>query len=159
MPRPAIAGTLPGPGSVCAAFAAAATIDTARSTWGQTRQAAARRCGGPHLQALYSGGGQGPDPQQELWQLHQAQVHATATSTQDAHFAAGTDLAPELADAEQASPRVTGTACGGHGWSAPLAAYRVECLLSAVPVRGWLVNDIATEPPTFPAAPSAGGSR
>lgn len=160
MRRPVTAGTLPDPGSVCAAFAAASTVDTTRSPLGQNRQAAARRCGSPYLLALYNGGGQGRDPQQELWQLHQAQVHATATSTQDArgvHTPAATNSPPE--PIEQISVLITGIARGRDGWAAPLTPYRVDCLLSADPVRGWLVDDIATEPVTFPAAPAAGGSR
>lgn len=158
-PRPATGQTRPDPGNICAAFGAAATIDATRSTLGQTWQAAARRCGGPNLLALYSDGGQGRDPQQELWQLHQTQVRATATSTQDArgaHAPAVPNLPSE--STEQIEVRISGTARGGGG-SAPPAGYRAECLLSADPVRGWLAEDIATEPVTFPAAPSTSGSR
>jgi len=41
------------------------------------------------------------------------------------------------------------------GWSAQLTSYRLDCLMAADPVRGYLGDDIATEPLTPPGAAEA----
>jgi hypothetical protein len=53
--------------------------------------------------------------------------------------------------AEHAAVVVTGTAHGSDGWTAPVQPYRLECLLLADPVVGWVVDDLVTDPLPTPA--------
>lgn len=49
---------------------------------------------------------------------------------------------------------VTGLARAADGWTARVQPYQQSYLLLADPVRGWLVDDVHTEPqPRTPAAP------
>lgn len=139
---------------VCRRFAAAAfTVDDATPTLGQARRAAARRFGTPRLQALYDGAGQGRDPQQELWRARGARVTPQVQLVDDPH---GHDPLPEPIDQPgrpQVDVLVTGFARAADGWIAGVQPYRRSCLLLADPVRGWLVDDVDTEPrPDGPAA-------
>jgi hypothetical protein len=162
---PAAGPALAAPGEACARFAAAAAaIVTPGGTLGQARQAAARAYGTPRLQALYAGTGQGRDPQHKLWHQHRAHVLAHADPVgPDLHHdhdeSAGVNhQAPAVAGAARVVVIVTGTAHGRDGWTAPLAPYRLECLLLADPVRLWLVDDLVTDPLPKPAttlAPTA----
>lgn len=141
--RPLAPGPAAGPrsaerGDSCALLAAAAaTISTPGGTLGPSRQAATRSYGTPRLQALYDGTGQGRDPQQELWQQHHAHVLAHAQpAAADLHHDHEHDegtvadhQAPAPAGADHAAVIVTGTAHGDGGWTAPVAPYRLECLL------------------------------
>lgn len=139
---------------VCRRFAAAAlTVGDATTTLGQARRAAARRFGTPRLEALYDSVGQGRDPQQELWRAHGARVTAQVQLVDDPH---GHDPLPEPIDQPgrpQVDVLVTGVARAADGWIAGVQPYRQSCLLLADPVRGWLVDDVDTEPqPDGPAA-------
>jgi hypothetical protein len=114
------------------------------------------------MRALYDGASQSSDAARAL---AAARAHVLAhAEPADADLRhehggrAGADgQAPAVAGAEQAAVIVTGTAHGDDGWSAPTAPYRLECLLLAGPVRGWLVDDLVTDPLPTPAtlAPTA----
>lgn len=156
--QPPASPPAPDATTACVQFArAAGTVDTTTGTLGQSRQAAARAYGTPQLQALYAGGGEGRNPEQEIWQQHHARVTATATPVAEAD-----SDEPNAPGAEQ--PRlgistavtVTGTA-RGDGWTAATAPYRLDCLSVADPVAGWLVDDITVQvlPPAAPD-PAAG---
>lgn len=148
---------------VCRRFAAAAlTVDGATTTLGQARRAAARRFGTPRLQALYDGAGQGRDPQQERWQARGARVMPQVQLVDDPH---DHDPLPDPAQHHptdwngrtQVGVLVTGVARDADGWTARVPPYRQFCLMLGDPVRGWLVDDVHTEPqPDAPAA--TGGS-
>ena len=145
------------PADVCRQLAVASlTVDTTTTSLAQARRNAARAHGTPRLQALYDGAARGRDPQQDQWQAHQAQVQPTvlpAPEDPDLHDVAGQERSPSRA---VAAVDVAGTARGTGGQAAPVQPYRLECLLLADPVRGWLVDDVHTEPqPTVPAAPGA----
>jgi hypothetical protein len=119
------------------------------------------------MQALYVGAGQSRDPQHELWQQHRAHVLADADPVgadlyhdDDHAYGAGAGAdgqASVMAGAEHAAVIVTGTAHGDDGWTAPIAPYRLECLLLADPVRGQLFKNLVTDPLPTPAtlAPTA----
>jgi hypothetical protein len=167
IPTSAGAAGLGSPAEVCASFAtAAATITTATGTLGQSRQAAARRYGTPGLQALYDGSGKGRDRQQELWQQHQAQAIAQAQPVAaDLHHEYDQPGGDHQHDERQAPGQrvehaaviviVTGTARGDGGWTAPVQPH----LLLPDPVRGWLVDDLVTDPMPAPAAAPAPAGR
>jgi len=146
------------PTAACVRFAqAAATVNTATTTLGQARQAAARAYGTVPLRALYGGAGDSRNLEQETWQLHRARVTAVA-----APVAAAAQDELDVPSTEQPRPgtpvavTVTGTARGTAGWTAPIASYRLDCLTVLDPVAGWLVDDVAvTALPPVPA-PAAG---
>jgi len=136
--------------AACVQFArAAADVDTATSTLGQVRQAAARAYGTPQLQALYDGSGQGRNREQEIWQQHRARVTVTAVPDPDPLDELDGDSAATGRGASAPPPgtpvsvTVTGTARGTDGWTAPIASYRLDCLTIQDPVAGWLVDDVA----------------
>lgn len=53
-----------------------------------------------------------------------------------------------------------GSGHGDGGWTAPVPPSRLEYLLLADPMRGWLVDDLLTEPlPTPAATPTPTSSR
>ena len=148
------AGPLTPPTDVCRQLAVAAlTVDTTTTTPGQARRNAARAHGTPRLQALYDGVIRGRDREQDQWQARQAQVQPTAQPTperRDLH-----DLTGPERTLSRVAPAVdvAGTARGPAGWTAPVQPCRPECLLLTEPVRGWLVDDVHTQPrPTAPAA-------
>ena len=133
--------------AACVQFAlAAADVDTATSTLGQVRQAAARAYGTPQLQALYNGSGQGRNHEQETWQQHHARVTVTAVPDLDPLDELDGDGGRGASAPPPGTPvsvTVTGTARGTDGWTAPTAPYRLDCLTVQDPLAGWLVDDVA----------------
>jgi len=129
----------------------AATVDTTTGTLGQTRQAATRADGTPHLQARCADAGEGRNREQQTWPQHQARVTATAAPITD-------NARDEFDEPGAQQPRpgplvavtVTGTARGADGWAAAVAPYRLDCLTVHDPAVGWLVDDVAVQtlPPT-----------
>ena len=136
--------------AACVRFArAGGDFDTATSTLGQARQAAARAHGTSQLQALYDDAGEGRNREQETWQQHHARVTVTAQpdldhlDELDEHgLGAGTGTGP-VPPGTPVAVRVTGMARGTDGWTAPTAPYRLDCLALQDPVAGWLVEDVA----------------
>ena len=153
-PRPP-AGT-PDATAVCIQFAqTAATLDTTSTTLGQVRETAARDYGTARLHALYDGPGEGRNPEQDTWRRHQARVAASATPVAaEAHDEPDEHLTAQLHPGTLVAMVVTGTARGADGWTAPIAAYRLDCLTVQDPVAGWLVDDIAVT--ALLAEPSVG---
>lgn len=145
---------------ICRRFAAAAlTVGDAKTTLGQARRAAARRFGTPRLQALYDGAGQGRDAQQELWQARGARLTPQVQLVDDPH---GHDPLPDAAQRHptdrngrtQVDVLVTGVARAADGWTARVQPYQQSCRMFGDQVRGWLVDDVHTEPrPGTAAAP------
>lgn len=138
---------------VCIRYArAAGDVDTATTTLGRARQAAARAYGTPQLQALYDDAGEGRNREQESWQQHHARVTVTVRPDVD-HLdepgghgpGAGAGNSP-VPPGTPVAVIVTGTARGADGWSAPTDPYRLDCLTLRDPVAGWLVDDVAVSP-------------
>lgn len=136
--------------AACVHFArAAGDVDTATSTLGQARQTAARAYGTPQLQALYDGAGEGRNREQDTWRQHHARVTVTAVPDADPLDKLDGDTAgtsPGAAAPPPGTPvavTVTGMARGTDGWTAPTAAYRLDCLTLQDPIVGWLVEDVA----------------
>lgn len=152
---------------MCRLFAAAGlSFDTATATLADARRAAARRYGTPRLQALYNEGGQGRDPQQELWTVRGARVTPQVQLVDDPrdhdehhvdHPLSGRHDTTDPAQRAQVDVHVTGTAQAADGWTAPVQPYQQSCLLLADPVRGWLVDNVHTQPLPMPE-PTAGGN-
>lgn len=167
-PRPA------DPAYACApSAAAAATVNTSTVRLGRFRQAAARSCGTPRLQALDDGAGHARDPQQRLWQQHQDQVLACAQRVAaDLNYdhgnrggspgddfgddfgegLGGDEQEPTAHGAEHAAVIVTGVARGVDGSTVPVQPHRLQCLVLSDPVGGWLGDDLVTDPLPVPAA-------
>lgn len=132
----------------------AGDVDTATSTLGRARRAAARAYSTPQLQALYDDAGEGRNREQETWQKHHARVTVTVRPDPD-HLDAlgghghGHGAGVGAGAAPSGTPVaviVTGSARGTDGWSAPTAPYRLDCLTLQDPVAGWLVDDAAISP-------------
>jgi hypothetical protein len=72
---------------------------------------------------------------------------------------ASSSTTPASVGARYAAAAATGTGRGDDGWAAPVASYRLERLLIADPVRGWLADDLVTDPLPAPAASPAPTAR